>query len=291
MSLLPVHKQSGTILSSEELPIRYDLYVPVKSNRELMPVVLFLHGFKGFKDWGPFPDACEDLARCGFAVLGMNFSRNGIGDRMDTFDRLDLFEKETLTQDLEDVGSMIEAIKRREVASERIRLNSDLMAVVGHSRGGHTAVSAAAEYTEIHCLVTWSAVADYNTHWSEWMIRDWKERGYTEIQNARTGQTMRIDRVVYEDALQNADRLIAIRRVRELHLPSLFIAGHTDETVSWKNSEALYQNCPASVKELRLIAGAGHTFGAAHPFEEEEYPAQFEEVMDRTKTWLLDHVT
>ena len=57
---------SGHILTEEDLPIKYDLYSPISGTRKDFPVVIFLHGFKGFKDWGPFPDACEDMARHGF---------------------------------------------------------------------------------------------------------------------------------------------------------------------------------------------------------------------------------
>ncbi|HCI69547.1 MAG TPA: alpha/beta hydrolase, partial [Balneola sp.] len=53
---------SGHILTEEDLPIKYDLYSPISGTRKDFPVVIFLHGFKGFKDWGPFPDACEDMA-------------------------------------------------------------------------------------------------------------------------------------------------------------------------------------------------------------------------------------
>ncbi|MGM0506037.1 MAG: alpha/beta hydrolase family protein [Bacteroidota bacterium] len=283
-----VHKQTGAIDSTQGDPIRYDLYLPANTTRSVLPVVLFLHGFKGFKDWGPFPSACEDLAANGLAVLAFNFSLNGIGEDPLELDRLDLFEKSTLSQDLEDTGRVIDAIRTGAIASSRARLNSDIMAVIGHSRGGHTAVAAAAEYDEIQSLVTWSAVADYNRRWSEKMKEDWETRGWTVILNGRTGQEMKLSRKVYDDALTNADRLMAIRRVRDLYLPSLFIAGKEDEAVPWTDSRELYRACPSTEKELHLIPDTGHTFGASHPFEEVSYPEPFEELMDQTGSWLVD---
>ena len=53
---------SGIIDSTEGNPIRWDLYTPISGTRRIHPVILFIHGFKGFKDWGAFPDACEELA-------------------------------------------------------------------------------------------------------------------------------------------------------------------------------------------------------------------------------------
>lgn len=290
MSNENVYKQTDSILSSEKNPIRYDLYIPSGNKRDRLPVILFLHGFKGFKDWGPFPDACEELSRAGFAVLAMNFSLNGVGEDPKNFDRLDLFERETLSQDLQDVGTLIEAIKQGEVSSDRIQLDSDHIGIIGHSRGGHTAVSAAAEYPDIHCLVTWSAVADYLEHWSQEMVDDWKNKGYTEILNSRTGQIMQVDKVVYEDAVKNADTVIALKRVREIFLPSLFIAGSEDESVPTRQTRMLYRNCPSEIKELRLIPDAGHTFGASHPFEGTDFPEKFEEILELTESWFLENL-
>jgi uncharacterized protein len=285
-----IYKTSDSISSSKNLPIRYDLYSPGNSSRDFLPVLIFVHGFKGFKDWGPFPDACEDLSRQGFVVIAMNFSMNGIGDNPTEFDRLDLFEKGTLSQDLDDIGTVIEAVKSREIQSSRVGLHTDYIGIIGHSRGGHTAIAAAAEFPEIQCLVTWSAVANYNERWSDQMIKDWKEKGYTEIKNARTGQMMKLGKVVYDDAIENADRLMAVERVKELHLPSLFIAGKEDESVPHRDSEKLYRNCPSVTKELRLISDTGHTFGASHPFEDDDYPEKFSEVLELTEGWFLDNL-
>lgn len=283
-------KSSGSILSSEGLPIRYDLYVPNGAAEASYPVVLFMHGFKGFKDWGPFPAACEELSSSGFAVVAFNFSLNGVGDNLLEFDRLELFARETLSQDLRDVGSVIEALKRQEITSDKARLETDQIGILGHSRGGHTAVSAAAEYAEIACLVTWSAVADYNARWSDQMIKDWETKGVTEIKNGRTGQMMPVQRVVFDDALENADRVIALNRIQNLHLPALFIHARGDEAVPYSEAEKLYRASPSQEKELKLIPEAGHTFDTSHPFEEEEFPEAFETALTATLNWFQDHL-
>jgi len=285
-----VLKQSGSIQSSQNIPIYYDLYIPSVTPGSALPVALFVHGFKGFKDWGAFPDACEELARAGFAVVSFNLSMNGVGKSMTDFDEPDLFADQTLSQDLEDIGTLIEAIKSKNIASDKVDLDTDRMGIIGHSRGGHTAIAAAAEYPEIQCLVTWSAVADYNARWSDEMKKDWQKKGFTEIENSRTGQVFKINRVVFDDATENADTLMAIHRVKEIYIPSMFIAGKADEAVPFSNSEELFRKCPADEKEVRLIEKTGHTFDVSHPFEESEFPEAFEEVLDYTEGWLLDHL-
>ena len=290
MGFSSIIKTTDSIPSEEGMPIHYDFYEPAVNDRNVLPVILFLPGFKGFKDWGPFPDACEELCRSGFIVIAINFSHNGVSNSEGDFDRLDLFEKETLSRDLADVGRIIEAIKNKEIISDKVIADTDRMGILGHSRGGHTAIAATAEYSEIQCLVTWSAVADYNARWTKQMIDDWNKKGYTEITNNRTGQQMKIGKVVYDDTIENEERLIAIKRVKEIYLPSLFIAGKGDEAVPFKDTELLYRSCASQDKEIRLIENAGHTFNTAHPFEEEAFPHAFAEVLDHTMGWFLEYL-
>lgn len=285
-----ISKSSGSIPAGGEAAITYDLYVPSGRTEIALPVVIFLHGFKGFKDWGPFPAACEAISEAGFAVVAVNFSHNGIGEDPEVFDRMDLFRRETLSRDLDEVGMVIRALREGTIDSAKARLNSNAVGLLGHSRGGHTAVAAAAEYEEVACLVTWSAVADYNERWSEEMIADWKEKGFTEIKNGRTGQMMPVDRVVWEDAREHAARLMAAERVKELHMPVLFVHARDDESVPYTDAEKLHRNCPSADKELKLVTGTGHTFGGSHPFEEDAFPEPFGRVLDDTVSWFEYHL-
>lgn len=290
MKDIQLAKISDSIPSTENLPIYYDLYYPKDSKQEKLPVILFLHGFKGFKDWGAFPAACRELAKGGFAVLAMNFSLNGVGENMTEFDQLDLFARETLSQDLDDVGTVIKGLQEKVITAKNGSLATDKIGVLGHSRGGHTAVSAAAEYPEIKCLVTWSAVADYNARWSDEMISDWKEKGVTPIKNGRTGQIMPVKEVVYKDAMENADRLMAVKRVRELQTPALFVHSKGDEAVPYSEAQKLYEHCDAEQKKIELIPDSGHTFGTAHPFEADTLPDPFVNVVRLTGDWFQSHL-
>lgn len=288
MEVRSISVSSGSIPSNEGNPIRYDLYSPISRNRLSFPVIIFVHGFKGFKDWGPFPDVCEELTRAGFGVLAMNFSLNGIGENLTEFTEMDLFERETFSQDLDDIGSVIDALQSGDITDEHASLNTDKIGLIGHSRGGQTAIAAAVEYDAVQCLVTWSAVADYRIRWTDEMIQDWKSKGYTEIENSRTGQLMKVGKVVYDDSINNADRVIAIERVKKLRIPTLFIHGRDDESVPYTDSEQLHIACKAREKELRLVANGTHTYGAAHPFEDEDFPKPLSEALDWTEGWFLE---
>lgn len=290
MKFNEITKTTGAIKSTEDLPIRYDVYHPAGSTPADLPTILFLHGFKGFKDWGTFPAICESLSSEGFAVVAMNFSLNGIGEHPMVFDRLDLFARETLSQDLDDVGSVLQDIHQQKITVDGQPLNRNEIGILGHSRGGQTAVAAAAEYSGIKCMVTWSAVADYNARWSEKMKKDWETDGVTEIKNGRTGQIMPMEKVVWDDARENADRVIALNRVHELKMPALFIHSKGDEAVSYKDAEQLSEACPAAEKELLLLEETGHTFGGTHPFEADEFPDALLKALSKTKEWFIKHL-
>ncbi|MCH8566952.1 MAG: dienelactone hydrolase family protein [Balneolales bacterium] len=280
-----IKKESGAIQSTEDLPITYDMYLPSNAVASL-PVVIFIHGFKGFKDWGAFPDACFEIARSGCAVIAMNFSRNGVEGHNDTFDRLDLFQDETFTQDLADIRSVIDALQSQKIKSNSTTLETDYIALIGHSRGGHTAVTAAAEFNEVSTLITWAAVADYTKHFPPEMIKDWEKKGYTEIKNSRTGQLMRVNKSVYDDLLENADLLVAVKRVQSLMIPCCFIHGTLDKAVPMNNSQMLFQMCRSAEKERIMINGADHTFGISHPWVEDDISEHFSTVVEKTIEWL-----
>ncbi len=280
-----VKKLSGSIPSSENLPIRYDAYVPHPAQEMIRPVI-FLHGFKGFKDWGPFPDACYDIASEGFLVIAINLSHNGVGESLTDFDQPDLFRTQTISQDVNDVGRVIEALRESEIDLGDSMPDVENIGIIGHSRGGHTAVVCAAEYSEISTLITWSAVSDYQKFFSEKMIKDWADKGVTEIVNSRTGQVLHLDKSALDDVVENAGRILAKNRVSQLQIPCCFIHGSNDEAVPLSHVNELYRLCPSPEKDKLVIQGAGHTFGASHPFDDHAFPLHFERLVSETINWL-----
>lgn len=280
-------KHMGSIPSTEGLPIRYDVYLPHPA-LEPLPIILFVHGFMGFKDWGPFPDLCYELAGNGFAVIAIDLSLNGIGDRPGMLDRSDLLERQTFSQDLRDIQSVLQALQLGTLPTNHYALDPTKIGIIGHSRGGHLAVIAAAECIEIQSIVTWAAIADYSKRWNASMIKSWETSGSVSITNARTQQIFNLQKSVYDDLTSHADRLLAIKRVRELYIPCLFLHGKDDDTVSYTEAQRLYDACPSADKSLIILEHTGHTFGGSHPFEAEEFPPSLTELLAVTAQWFKD---
>ena len=113
-----------TIPSAEGLPIRGD-FDAVDNPRALVVIV---HGFKGFKNWGFFPWLAQRLMGHRLAVCRFNMSRCGMGEDPESFDRLDLFEHDTYSIELADLHRAVQHAQQRFPGLPSI--------VLGHSRGG-----------------------------------------------------------------------------------------------------------------------------------------------------------
>ena len=236
-----------------------------------LPLVIFCHGFKGFKDWSCFPYMMDKIASENNFCVSFNFSYNGTGDReeeQNDFTRLDLFAENTFTRELDDLGSVTDYLF---TIKDEYNYDTDNITLMGHSRGGGTAILKTAEDKRIKKLITLSTVNDFDRY-TDSLKKKWKENGYLEVLNSRTNQMMRQNYTLIKDLERNQQRLDIKKAIREIDVPLLLIHGTQDLSVDYSNSEDLYtrhieNNKSAKEKtELVLIENTGHTFGAVHPF-------------------------
>jgi len=75
---MKVEVQSLTIYNSSGDKITADVHFV----KEFLPapVVIYSHGFLGFKDWGFIPYVADKFAKAGFVFVRFNFSHNGISE-------------------------------------------------------------------------------------------------------------------------------------------------------------------------------------------------------------------
>src|SRR5687767_3836452 len=117
------------------------------------------------------------------AVCRFNMSRSGIGDDPETFDRLDLFEDDTYSTQLDDL--------RRVVAYAQEQVPNVPTFLLGHSRGGGIAILAAAEVPRLQGVIAWSPISRVD-RWDDETKRKWRVDGMREELNTRTKQVMRM---------------------------------------------------------------------------------------------------
>lgn len=226
------------------------------------PVIVFSHGFKGFKDWGAFNMVADYFASKGFVFVKFNFSANGTSvDHPVDFVDLEAFSKNCYSRELDELGAVIDALPNMEQSKQ---MDLDRIFLIGHSRGGGISILKAAEDDRVKALVTWAAVGDYANRFPE-DIAQWKANGFYEIYNGRTKQHMPIGYSFYEDFIENKARLDIPSRMKSLQVKTMIIHGVDDPTVSIKDARGLQKLQPKV--HLLEIAGAGHTFNTVHPPE------------------------
>lgn len=265
-----------------------DIHIDIRHREDAYgaPAVIIVHGFKGFKDWGFFPDLATRLAMAGYVTVTPNFSRNGIGYDFNTFEKLEDFAQNTHSHELNDLQTVIDHIENGKIAKKLI--DTERLALLGHSRGGGTAILKAAELGDkIKCVVTWASLDSFFRYSPE-QEKQWNEQGFIEIENSRTKQMMRINKTLWEDLNSNKQQYDILKAAENLENPSLFIHGTNDSSVEPAASERLYEACGAYVKRLELIEETGHTFDMVHPPKKET--EAFLAACDFTEHWLDNYL-
>lgn len=228
------------------------------NRRDAGPAVIACHGYKGFKDWGFMPPLAERLARAGYAAVSWNASGSGVDDSGE-FVWPERFARNTFSAELADLETVLRAVTAGALGVPA----PTALGLVGHSRGGGLAILAAARDPLVRALVTWAAVAT-PWRWSAEMQRRWREAGFLEVTNQRTGGVLKVLPHVLDDLERNRDTLDIGAAADRVACPWLVIHGAVDETVRLREGEALAAS--AAGPELLVVPRTGHTFGVVHPF-------------------------
>ncbi len=257
---------SSTVKGSENRPMAVDLRFDDQHSGQ--PIVLFVHGFKGFKDWGHFPKVGGELVKAGFAFLSFNFSHDGTTVEQPTdFADLEAFGNNSFDKELFDIKVVIDGLSEGTLFSEA-KFNRNRIFLFGHSRGGGISVVKTSEDDRVKGLVTWASVGDLKR--TQLDMDKWKKDGVVYIPNARTNQQMPMYYQFVEDFLAQEERYSLEKSCRKVAVPSLFVHGTNDATVP--SSDALQLDEWCSTGKSNLIENANHTFGGKHPFVEDGLP-------------------
>ncbi|MFC1732974.1 alpha/beta hydrolase family protein [candidate division KSB1 bacterium] len=276
-------KRQFTLNVTPERIIYGDFRVPEYHDGK--PLIIFCHGFKGFKDWGGWQYALDKFAINGFFVISINFSFNGIGGDLQNFTDLNKFGVNTIGKELEDIDMIMTAVEDGQLFPEISA--QPKTGLIGHSRGGGTVILYAAQKKSIISVVTWAGVANFDSYLSQAQV--WRDRGYLEFENKRTQQMMRMNLDFLNDLESNvADRNI-LRAEAGLGIPHLIIHGDRDEAVSSDHARNLLNASDKTKTRLEIIKGGTHTFGCAHPFSGSGEP--FDTVIHKTAEWFRNFLS
>lgn len=257
-----IEEINKVIKEAHKLPIVLDVFY--NSTVKQAPLIIFCHGYKGFKDWGAWGVLAKTFAVSGIAVLKFNFSHNGgtVNQPID-FPDLEAFGHNNYTKELDDLDRVLNWVEL--TYRKHCSIDTTNIILVGHSRGGGIATLKAAEDTRVKKLVSLAGVSDFKSRFPHGVDLDaWKSTGVQLVMNSRTKQQMPHYYQFYENFMANESRLTIQAAVKNLNLPHLIIHGDADTTVDIKEALALHKWNPES--QLTIIEGANHIFGSHHPW-------------------------
>lgn len=239
--------------------------------------LVFVHGFKGFKDWGFGPYLGSYFAEKGFSVVMFNFSHNGVGENLTEFTELEKFAKNTFSKEIRELNEILDSIKNGffEEISDKTKI-----VICGHSRGGAVTLLASTKRADIIAVAVWASIAKldrYSTRQKE----EWRKKGSFDVMNMRTKQVMSLGISLLDDIeLNEKDSLNIEKAVNNLNKPLFIAHGDQDLAVPIDEAEQIYEWSEKSKTELYKIYGSGHTFDIVHPFAGTN--KKFEDLLETT---------
>lgn len=242
------------------------------------PIVLFVHGFKGFKDWGAHHLVARYFAANGYRYIKFNLSHSGVPAENPTdVSDLDAFANNTFSKELFDLNAVLDYIEKAYGKETEVNL-------IGHSRGGGLTIIEAANDLRIKKLITWSAISSFNSLWKKEQEAEWKKSGKIQVTNARTKEQMPLNVTLLEDFEKNAETLNIVEAAKRIHIPWLIVHGDDDVNVPFEYAQQLADANPGS--RIIKIEGANHVYGASHPFEKETLPPHLFKVCEKCLLFL-----
>lgn len=244
------------------------------SHQEL---VVFVHGFMGFMDWGAWHLVGDFFTNAGYDFCRFNLTHNG-GTPAHPIDFSDTeaFGQNTYSKELFDISALLKHLETTHRTYQQIHL-------IGHSRGGGMAILAAQQWQQVSPLgqvCTWAAICDIARRFAQGQeLKEWRESGVRYVKNGRTLQELPQFFELYANFERNKIKLdikAAAKDIgKRLHI------FHGDQDTSVPISEA-YELREASGAEVREIKGADHVFGAVHPWTKASLPPLLELLCKKT---------
>ncbi|QTE21386.1 alpha/beta hydrolase family protein [Polaribacter cellanae] len=262
------------IEGKHQKPIVTDVFY--KETHQPKKVVIFCHGYKGFKDWGAWNLVAKAFAEAGFFFVKFNFSYNGgTAEQPIDFPDLEAFGNNNYTKELDDLESVLDWVSTNTNFKNEAKRNN--ISIIGHSRAGGIVTIKAAEDFRVRNLISLASVCDFGSRSSTiGDLENWKKRGVKYVENGRTKQLMPHFYQFYVNFKENEERLNIEKSAKKVTVPHLIIHGDADTSISVEESKKIHSWNPKST--LKIIKNADHVFNVSHPWQKEKMSKELEEV-------------
>jgi pimeloyl-ACP methyl ester carboxylesterase len=250
--------------------INATLTLPPAGQSNAVPLLVVLHGFKGFRNYSFLPWVAQYAASHGMAVLRICFSLNGMRNTSWLVQSTEDFARNTISRECDDAADVLAALTSESIFDGLRSVWDGTVSLLGHSRGGGIAMIAGKELLASHPAVlrkvaVWNSVGTWN-RWTPRQAEAWKAAGTFEMQNQRTLQTLNMHSSYLEDIENNSARLDLITASKALDGRLRFVHAQHDLTVPLREIEEVAHSSSA-IDALRIIQNTTHTFGMEHPVQ------------------------
>lgn len=251
-------------------------YVDVES---LLQPIIYIHGYKGFKDWGLSNEIADTFANNNFCYIKFNFSHNGVShDQPMDFVDLEAFGSNNYWMELQELGLVIDWLEHSDLP-----VNFYKLALIGHSRGGGISLLRTAQDSRIHKTITWASVCDFKSRFPD-DVSEWRKTGVAHILNARTNQLMPHYFQFFESYFQHEASLNLLEQCKKIKSELMIIHGANDIGVPFEEAETIHRLVKHS--QLLKIPDAGHTFEVTHPPQNSDFPKPLVQVLNASISFL-----
>ena len=137
------------------IPGKYGKHITfdLNSKTKNAPLIVFAHGFKGFKDWGTFNLLSEKFTNEGICFVKFNFSHNGTTPKdLTNFTDLEAFGNNNYSIELNDLEVLLDFLETKNEFSNWYDFSN--LALIGHSRGGGIVLLKAAADPRIKKVIS-----------------------------------------------------------------------------------------------------------------------------------------
>jgi len=257
------HPRTISIAKESESPARNLRLQAHRTSEDSKTAVLFLHGYKGYADWGCWDLMCEALVGFSVHAFRLDFSGNGTsaetpGDIHD----LESWSRNTYRQELQDTIAAVQSLRRQGYE----------VILMGHSRGGGIATIAAATLcgtmNAVKGLILLASVSDFERRFPKGeALEQWKLTNRWMVKNGRTGEIYHHKFHFYTDFLRHQDLLNIRQQAARVDVPVMVVHALDDQAVFASESRELASIFRHNVRVLQvMLESGGHTFGSMEPW-------------------------
>lgn len=261
-----------------------------------------------------FPRLARECAEADVFAHRFNFSHSGMTDDVATFARPELFERDTWKKQIYDLSAVVAAIERIDCEAGATRP----IFILGHSRGGVTALLTASHLTYlnrrrdvdaiavatastlvapatlvssrsrlIRGVITLAAPSSCNPLTPEQEL-EMLQQGSIESTSSRTGQKLRVGRAFLQEQIDDPAAHDVLTHVRRIGCPLLVIHGDNDATVPVQAARDIAGAAPHAM--LRIIHQGDHVFNTPNPMPNDQLTSpQWREVIDATMAFIASN--